>query len=53
VRVNLAKRMVEQHSEPLGESYARVTLLRAGETIAPIAFPDVRLSVSKIFGDPS
>ena len=50
--VNLAARIIERHSEPSGESYARVTLFRTGEAIAPLAFPDVTFQVSDVFGDP-
>lgn len=50
--VNLSARIIERHSEPSGESYARVTLLRPGEPIAPLAFPDVTFPVSEVFGDP-
>jgi Uma2 family endonuclease len=48
--VNLADRIVERHSEPAGGAYARLTPFRSGETVAPLAFPDVALRVDEVFG---
>lgn len=50
--VNLSKRIIEQHSGPSDESYARVALFRSGETIAPLAFADGAFPVGEVFGDP-
>jgi Uma2 family endonuclease len=49
--VNLASRIIERHSEPVGGAYARVTPFRSGETIAPLAFADVALRVDDVFGE--
>src|SRR5262249_23922242 len=49
--VNLAERVIERHSEPGSGAYARVAPFRIGETLAPIAFPDVALAVGAVFGD--
>jgi Uma2 family endonuclease len=48
--VNLAGRIIERHSEPADGTYARVTPFRSGETVAPLAFPDVELPVDEMFG---
>jgi Uma2 family endonuclease len=48
--VNVGDGIIEQHSEPAGGSYARVTPFRRGETIAPLAFPDVAVRVDEVFG---
>ncbi len=48
--VNLAGRSIERCSEPTVGTYARVTPFRRGETIAPLAFPDVVLRVDEVFG---
>jgi len=49
--VNLADRIIERHSEPAGGTYARSTPFRSGETVCPLAFPDVALSVDEVFGE--
>jgi Uma2 family endonuclease len=49
--VNVAGRIIERHSEPAGGAYARVTPFRSGETISPLAFPDVTVRVDDVFGD--
>lgn len=43
--VDLAADVIEVHTEPRGESYAVVTRRARGETIALVAFPDVRVAV--------
>lgn len=48
--VNLADRIIERHTEPAGDAYARLTPFRSGETVAPLAFPDVGLRVDEVFG---
>ena len=46
--VNLAESCVEVYREPRGESYAMHLRRKAGETIAPAAFPDRTLAVEEI-----
>jgi Uma2 family endonuclease len=48
--VNVASRSIERHSEPTAETYARVTPFRSGDSLAPLAFPDVALRVDQVFG---
>jgi len=48
--VDTEHEIVEVHSEIVGGVYARVTPYRRGQAIAPLAFPDVMLSVSDVFG---
>jgi Uma2 family endonuclease len=49
--VNLAEKMIERRSEPGAGAYTRVTPYRSGEALAPIAFPDVVVSVGAVFGE--
>jgi Uma2 family endonuclease len=49
--VNLVDRVIERRHEPVGSAYARLDLFRAGETIAPLAFPDVKIPVADILGE--
>jgi Uma2 family endonuclease len=49
--VNLGEKMIERNSEPGAGAYTRVTPFRTGDTLAPIAFPDVAIAVGAIFGD--
>jgi Uma2 family endonuclease len=48
--VNVQSRIIERHSEPTGGRYARVTPFRSGETVQPLAFPDVAVRVDEVFG---
>lgn len=48
--VNLADRVIERHSDPVGGSYARLTPYRGGESVAPLAFPDLVLRIDDVFG---
>jgi Uma2 family endonuclease len=48
--VNLPGDHVEVHRQPSGESYADVRTARRGETVTPLAFPDLSLSVEEILG---
>ena len=48
--VNLAQAIIERRSEPVSGAYTRVTPFRAGETIAPLAFPDAGFRVDDVFG---
>jgi Uma2 family endonuclease len=49
--VNVADRIVERYSEPAGGAYVRVTPFRSGETVSPLAFPDVAARVDDVFGE--
>lgn len=49
--VNLAERVIERFSEPSNGVYARLSPFRRGDTIAPLAFPDVAVAVDDVFGD--
>jgi Uma2 family endonuclease len=51
--VNVAARIIERHSEPADGVYARLTPFRRGETIQPLAFPDVAVGVDDVFGEPT
>ncbi len=46
--VNVEEGVVEVHTEPSHDGYARVTLRRPGEAIALVAFPDVCVEVATI-----
>lgn len=46
--VDLAANVIEVHTEPRGEAYGVVTRRVRGETIALVAFPDVRVAVSDV-----
>jgi Uma2 family endonuclease len=48
--VNVAGRTIERHSEPTDGTYARVAPFRSGETVQPLAFPDVAVRVDDVFG---
>jgi Uma2 family endonuclease len=45
-----AEGTVEVHREPGGDGYANVTRCGPGETVAPLAFPDVAFTVTDFFG---
>lgn len=45
--VNLRDRVIEVHLDPQGDRYTRTALVRPGDHIAPSAFPDARLDVSR------
>ena len=44
--VNLVDGVVEVHTDPAGDGYARVTHHRRGETLRPRSFPDVELPIA-------
>ena len=48
--VNLLGDAVEIYSDPLEGGYRDIRTARRGETIAPLAFPDLRLPVAEILG---
>lgn len=43
--VNLSEQQLEVYREPHFTGYAKTTILRAGDTAAPAAFPDAQISV--------
>lgn len=48
--VNLVDGAVEVHRDPAGDHYASVTSQPRDAEVAPLAFPDVRLSVASLVG---
>jgi Uma2 family endonuclease len=46
--VNLEEKQLEVHRDPQGDTYSRVELLRPGQTITPLAFPELTLAVADI-----
>ena len=48
--VNRPNRRIEAYANPAGDEYATVQHYGSGESIAPQAFPDVALEVSRIIG---
>ena len=47
---NIPDRVIEAHRNPVNGEYTESRTYRPGETINPIAFPDVPLSASQILG---
>ncbi len=48
--VNLLAREIEVYRHPEGERYKEIKQYHAGQTISPMAFPEVCLSVEEIIG---
>ena len=48
--VNLREDVVEVYRNPRGGAYSEVTRLQRGETVSPLAFPEVLLEVADILG---
>lgn len=46
--VNLKENVVEVYREPSGEQYLSTRVARGNERIAPLAFPDVKVTVASI-----
>ena len=46
--VNLKGNMIEVYRDPSDESYGSKRIARGNERVAPLAFPDVKITVSKI-----
>ena len=46
--VNLKQDVIEVYRSPKGEEFLDQTIAKAGETIAPLAFPDVAVPVDEI-----
>ena len=47
--VNINDRCVEVHRDPFGSSYRSVEVVRAGQEVRPLAFPEIALPVERIF----
>ena len=47
--VNLREYAVLIHTDPVGEQYLTVRQFRAGDTVSPLAFPDVSFPVSRFW----
>jgi len=48
--VNLEGEVIEVHREPTGDSYAARRVATRGESITPLAFPDLVVAVSDVLG---
>ena len=48
--VNIPGRRLEVYRDPRGGKYQEVRYFTLSESVAPIAFPDLRLSVAMLFG---
>lgn len=48
--VDLERRAIEVYRDPCEAGFRRAESLRAGDTLAPIAFPDLELDVARLFG---
>ena len=51
--VNLVDDVVEVHRDPRGDSYATLTTYGRGQTVAPLEFPDLVLSVDDLLPTPA
>ena len=47
--VNVRDRCVEVHRDPFGSSYRSIEVVRAGQEVRPLAFPEIALPVERIF----
>jgi Uma2 family endonuclease len=48
--MNLVDGQIEVHRDPSPEGYTSVQILRSGDSISLLAFPDVTVAVSDILG---
>jgi Uma2 family endonuclease len=48
--VDLTSAAIEVFSEPSGSSYTKMRVARLGESIAPLAFPDLMIVLNDILG---
>lgn len=48
--VNLSARRIEVYRDPRPNGYRTVTYYAPGETLLPLAFPDIALKVDEVFG---
>lgn len=46
--VNLVDRVVERHTEPAGERYARIEPLRPGQEVALVALPEITVAIADV-----
>ncbi len=49
--VNVVAQVVEVHRDPVGGRYQSVTTVRIGESVRPLAFPELELHVADLFSD--
>jgi Uma2 family endonuclease len=49
--VNLPERSVEVRREPQGSSYRSLVVLRPGDEVRPLAFPQIALDIARLFPD--
>lgn len=49
--VNLHEHVLEVYRDPHLAGYSSITLLRAGDSARPLAFPDVNVKVADVFGE--
>jgi Uma2 family endonuclease len=48
--IDLTKQSIDVCRGPRGEAYTEIQDLRAGDTVSPAAFPDIRLAVADLLG---
>ena len=48
--VNLVDRVIEVHRNPTASGYVDVEMRGPGETVSPLAFPDIAIDVAEIVG---
>ena len=46
--VNLATAIVERHTDPDGDRYARVAPMRAGERVSLVALPEIEVAIADV-----
>lgn len=49
--VNRPSRRIESYADPTGDSYTTVRYFNPGETVAPLAFPDIAMDVNQVIGE--
>lgn len=49
--VNLPEQRVEVYHEPIAGEYRALRLYRSGETMSPLAFPEITLSAADLLGE--
>jgi Uma2 family endonuclease len=47
--VNITERCIEVRRDPVGTAYRSSMIYRSGQTVHPLAFPDVSLAVARLF----
>jgi Uma2 family endonuclease len=48
--VNRTEEQIELYREPRGDSYESVSVLKRGDVVASLAFPEIAIDVDEIFG---